>query len=331
MGHPDTTVRKLLDAMALMEKHLTAVLASRWSTTFYDDERIFDGEPIFDEDPNDPITKSIDVFGSSVASAYDDTFATTVCFVASSPSNDDDLLGMFGIFVLDHEQLDGKQTAQPRFDSTPCMESDSEENRQSLLVVNHFLKHGGCVDRRLLVQGRPTDRRAEAARGDLGRRHHVQHGAHWGRDEQLLSMAKMGTIHVIFARKFRYGTLMFSIWRWCLWTNRDVVPHPNRVMSIVDLHTEEASPGRMLVAKIRHICVTAKENFLSQLTLLELEVPYEQEKLDSMVDMFQKDISTNISWIPKANTRYAEEEEVLTTSPNRCLMNCFNLLQSCSN
>jgi hypothetical protein len=29
MGHPDTTVRKLLDAMALMEKHLTAVLASR--------------------------------------------------------------------------------------------------------------------------------------------------------------------------------------------------------------------------------------------------------------------------------------------------------------
>jgi hypothetical protein len=118
------------------------------------------------------------VFGSSVASAYDDTFATTVCFVASSPSNDDDLLGMFGIFVLDHEQLDGKQTAQPRFDSTPCMESDSEENRQSLLVVNHFLKHGGCVDRRLLVQGRPTDRRAEAARGDLGRRHHVQHGAH---------------------------------------------------------------------------------------------------------------------------------------------------------
>jgi hypothetical protein len=144
-------------------------------------------------------------------------------------------------------------------------------------------------------------------------------------------MAEMGTIHVIFARKFKYGTLMFSIWRRCLWTNRDVVPHPNRVMSIVDLHTEEASPRRMLVAKIRHICVTAKENFLSQLTLLELEVPYELEKLDGMVDMFHTNISTNISWIPKANTRYAEEEEVLTTSPNRCLMNCFNLLQSCSN
>jgi hypothetical protein len=238
---------------------------------------------------------------------------------------------MFGIFVLDHEQLDGKQTAQPRFDSTPCMELDSEENRQSLLVVNHFLKHGSCVDQRLLVQGRPTDRRAEAACGDLGRRHHVQHGAHRGRDEQLLNMAEMGTIHVIFARKFKYGTLMFSIWRRCLWTNRDVVPHPNRVMSIVDLHTEEASPRRMLVAKIRHICVTAKENFLSQLTLLELEVPYELEKLDGMVDMFHTNISTNISWIPKANTRYAEEEEVLTTSPNRCLMNCFNLLQSCSN
>jgi hypothetical protein len=122
---------------------------------------------------------------------------------------------------------------------------------------------------------------------------------------------------------------MFSIWRRCLWTSREAVPLPNRAGSIVDLHTEEASPGRTLVAEIRQICVTAKEIFLSQsqLTLLELEVLYEQEKLDGMVDTFQKDIYTNISWIPTANTRSAEEEEVLTTAPNRCLMNCFNLLQ----
>jgi hypothetical protein len=29
MDHPDTTVRKLLDAMALMEQHLAAALAGR--------------------------------------------------------------------------------------------------------------------------------------------------------------------------------------------------------------------------------------------------------------------------------------------------------------
>jgi hypothetical protein len=207
------------------------------------------------------------------------------------------------------------------------------------------------VDRRLLLRGRPTDRRAVATRVDLGHRHHAQHGARRGRDEQLLGTTEMGTIPVILlagsstgrrcsasggttemrschlARRFKYGTPMFSIWRRCLWTNREAVPLPNRTGSIVDLHTEEASPGRPLVAEIRQICVTAKEIFLSQLTLLELEVPYEQDKLDGMVDTFQKDISTNISWIPTANTRSAEEEEVLTTSPNRCLMNCFNLLQ----
>lgn len=110
-------------------------------------------------------------------------------------------------------------------------------------------------------------------------------------------MAEMGTIPVIFARRFKYRTPMFSIWRRCLWTSREVVPLPNRAGSIVDLHTEEASPGRTLVAEIRQICVTAKEIFLSQsqLTLLELEVLYEQEKLDGMVDTFQKDIYTNIS------------------------------------
>jgi hypothetical protein len=139
-------------------------------------------------------------------------------------------------------------------------------------------------------------------------------------------MAEMETILVIFVHRFKYGTLMFSIWRRCLWTNREAVPLPNRAGSIVDLHTEEASLGRPLVAEIRQICITTKEIFLSQLTLFELEVPYEQEKLDGMVDTFQKDIYTNISWIPTANTKSAEEE-VLTTSPNRCLMNCFNLLQ----
>jgi hypothetical protein len=260
----------------------------------------FDGEPIFDEDPNDPIIESIDVFGSSATPAYDDTFATSAYSTAFSPSYDDDLLGAFGIFVLDLEQPDGKQTAQPCFDSAPCTESDSEENRQSLLVVDHFLRHGDHdgdrVDRRLL-RGRPTDRRAVAVRVDPGHHHHVQHGTGRGRDEQLLGMAEMGTIPVIFARRFKYRTPMFSIWQRCLWTSREVVPLPNRAGSIVDLHTEEASPGRTLVAEIRQICVIAKEIFLSQsqLTLLELEVLYEQEKLDGMVDTFQKDIYTNIS------------------------------------
>ncbi|NP_001183833.1 uncharacterized protein LOC100502426 [Zea mays] len=43
---------------------------------------------------------------------------------------------------------------------------------------------------------------------------------------------------------------------------------------------------------------------------------------------FQED-STSISGIPMSNTRSAEEEEVLATSPNRCLTNCFKLIQSC--
>jgi hypothetical protein len=103
----------------------------------FDEECIFDGEPIFDEDPNGLITESVDVFGSSGAQTYDDVFATSDCSVVSSPSYDDDLLGVFGIFVPDREQFDGKRTVQTRFDTAPCTES--EETRQSLLVVNHFL------------------------------------------------------------------------------------------------------------------------------------------------------------------------------------------------
>ncbi|XP_035821959.1 uncharacterized protein [Zea mays] len=105
----------------------------------FDEECIFDGEPIYDEDPNGLITESVDVFGSSGAPMYDDVFATSACSGVSSPSYDEDLLGVFGIFVPDCEQFDDKRTVQTRFDTAPCMES--EETRQSLLVVNHFLNH----------------------------------------------------------------------------------------------------------------------------------------------------------------------------------------------
>jgi hypothetical protein len=137
----EATARKLIDSLQQM------VAAAPWYDDervfevwpIFDEERTFDGEPIFDEDPNGLITESVDVFDSSAAPAYDDAIATSACSTTSSPFYDNDLSGAFGIFISDHEQPDDEQTGQPRFDIVSCTESDSEENRRSLLVVNHFL------------------------------------------------------------------------------------------------------------------------------------------------------------------------------------------------
>jgi hypothetical protein len=76
--------------------------------------------------------------GFSAALAYDDAFATSARSVTPSPSYDDNLLVAFG---------SNDQTAQPRFDTAPRMESESEseETRQSLLVIEFKRATSECI------------------------------------------------------------------------------------------------------------------------------------------------------------------------------------------
>jgi hypothetical protein len=158
MEFSEATAHKLIDSlqqMAASGYDDDERVFEMWP--IFDEERTFDGDPIFDEDPNGLITESVDVFGSSAAPAYNDAFATSACSATSSPSYDDDRLDAFEIFILDHEQPDDKQTGQPRFDTASCTESDSEENRRSLLVVNHFLNPAITQALVAVASGAPMD------------------------------------------------------------------------------------------------------------------------------------------------------------------------------
>jgi hypothetical protein len=86
--------------------------------------------------------------GFSAALAYDDAFPTSARSVTPSPSYDDNLLVAFG---------SNDQTAQPRFDTAPRMESKSksEETRQSLLVIEFKRAAFECV-RACAVDDVPT-------------------------------------------------------------------------------------------------------------------------------------------------------------------------------
>jgi hypothetical protein len=157
----ESAMQQILEALGQMEERLTATLGGRCdaieqrSTTTVANLRggrvglgagarvvvdnfsfdSFQGPttssvvaPMYDDDVFGSSATSAydDEFGSSATSAYDDVFATVARFAVPSPCHDDDLLGAFGIFIPNREALNGKATAHNRFDTVPCMESESE-------------------------------------------------------------------------------------------------------------------------------------------------------------------------------------------------------------
>jgi hypothetical protein len=128
MDHPDPTVRKLLDAMALMENRLTEALAARGGeqTPTSSFASLFDSFEGTTTSSTTTLQYVDDVFSSSVGAAY----AASPCARPRSPSYDDDKPVFDAWPLFDEEPVD-RATTQALFsdDVDHCFGDELDTDR----------------------------------------------------------------------------------------------------------------------------------------------------------------------------------------------------------
>jgi hypothetical protein len=320
--------------------------------------------PMYDDDVFGSSATSAydDEFGSSATSAYDDVFATIARFAAPSPCHDDDLLGAFGIFIPNREALNGKATAHNRFDTVPRMESESESEFLTSLAAQ-----APSVEEAMVATadaGSParlnplpnTDEEEEEVltitptkcstidlnRGIYSVPNPILHRQHLLRD---CDDNHVGVdVDILLTSEFDEGPIFDEepcFHRNLLDSDPDspyewVVP----VIAVHDSGDTELShsevdkvPTTAALPNLREkiCCWFVDRTKLSRhVRLIHFSLPLPDQALGISTGTHVFDCtSVDGKSCMRSYMPTSKEDEVLATTPNRCLMNCFILTQNC--